>query len=294
MDSAASRTVSSSEEEISDLETCDIVRFSLADKGNPQANTYSSDSKGWVRKSTSSSSTPFSYRCHYVPGLGKNLISVGELDRLGYVVVFGAGKCRVFKDRKLMAVGDLVPNNLYRMDFGMDINIVDNVPDNTTEMWHNRLIHAAGSRIERAVRKGLIKGINPKQLSQPLSLCPGCLAGKHRKHNVPKKASKRMPKFGMRWFMDISVVNVRSLGGKIYYAICVDDHSRWVKVYALSKKTEVLEAVENLRSWSRTQTGREPQIIRTDNEGVFLSDAWREALEEAGLQQEAYLQWKEC
>ena len=87
-DSAASRTVTDIDDEIEDLEAVDILRFSLADKGNPNANTYTSNSAGWVEKSTSSS-TSFRFHCHYVPGLGKSLISVGALDRLGYTVVFG-------------------------------------------------------------------------------------------------------------------------------------------------------------------------------------------------------------
>ena len=117
------------------------------------------------------------------------------------------------------------------------------------------------------------------------------MAGKHHRHPTPKATSTRMQEFGMRWFVDISVVNIKSLSGCLYYlndmtSLCVDDQSRWVRVYALKRKTQVLEALENLRSWVKTQTGREPKIIRTDNEGVFLSDAWREAREKAGMGQE--------
>jgi hypothetical protein len=144
MDSAASRAVTDIDDEIEDLEAADILRFSLADKGNPNANIYTSNSAGWVEKSTSSS-TSFRFHCHYVPGLGKSLISVGALDRLGYTVVFGGGKCRVWKDQTLQAVGELVPNNLYRMAFGptCSLNVTSTEPENATTKWHKRLVHRA-------------------------------------------------------------------------------------------------------------------------------------------------------
>ena len=67
----------------------------------------------------------------------------------------------MWEGNQLKAVGELVPNNLYRMNFAEEpesINIVDVVPENVSQMWHNRLGHAAISIINRAIKRGQPKG----------------------------------------------------------------------------------------------------------------------------------------
>ena len=50
-------------------------------------------------------------------------------------------------------------------------------------------------------------------------------------------------------------VKVAFLGGKHYYVTFVDDYSRWVWVYIMSHKDEVLDVFLKWKKLIETQTG---------------------------------------
>lgn len=122
-------------------------------------------------------------RVRYMPEMGRNLISYGQLEQSGcnysgkgYQVVF-------YKERKKVLMGKY-SNGLYYLQ-GTVIKPEANSAKgnvNSTKRWHTRLAHMNIHTMETLVRKGYLK----KEEVTELGFCEGCAMGKAHKQRFPK------------------------------------------------------------------------------------------------------------
>ena len=61
----------------------------------------------------------------------------------------------------------------------------------------------------------------------------------------------------------------KSLGGALYFATFIDDHSRKVRVFLLEKKDQVLEAFKEFNAAVDRETGQKLKSVRADNGGEY-------------------------
>lgn len=66
-------------------------------------------------------------------------------------------------------------------------------------------------------------------------------------------------------------MNPKSKGGALYVLTCIDDYSRFVYVYLLAAKPQVLERFQDFCVMVETQTDCKIKCIRSDNGGEFTS-----------------------
>lgn len=75
-----------------------------------------------------------------------------------------------------------------------------------------------------------------------------------------------------------------SLSGFKYFVTLIDDHSRFCVLYFLKKKSEVPEKIQEFVRMVKTQQGRVPKAIRSDNGGEYVSAELRKFYKQNGIQ----------
>lgn len=220
----------------------------------------------------------------YIPDLKKNLISLGVLDTDGYKVKIENGVLKVIRGA-LVAMKGTQKSNLYFLD-GSTVTgrvSISSSPDNQTSdssrLWHMRLGHVGEKALQGLVKQGLLKGAKTGKID----FCEHCVLGKQTR--VKFGAAIHRTK-GTLDYIHTDVWgpsrNV-SLGGKRYFVTFIDDFSRYVWVYPMSQKDEVLDIFLKWKILIETQTGRKIKRLRSDNGGEYKSDPFLKVCQDEGI-----------
>ena len=170
----------------------------------------------------------------YVPRLACNLFSVRAAAAKGNTVKFGHEKCWIRDgDGKLKGKGT-VAGKLYRLD--CEPNTVERASvasqlRSYVDLWHQWFGHLNGQQLERIAQKDLVTGVKiPQQVT--LSFCEGCVEGKM--HRAPFKPGGEIRSTRRLQLVHSDVcgpMQTKSLGGRKYFAMFIDDYSRCCNVY---------------------------------------------------------------
>ena len=128
------------------------------------------------------------HRVLYVPKLACNLFSVRATASKGNVVKFGRSRCWIRRsDGKLLGMGSQT-GKLYQLDcesISMESTSTTSEQKNDVDLWHQRLGHLNGQRLQEIAQKELATGVKLPNTAR-LSFCEGCVEGKmHRKPFKP-------------------------------------------------------------------------------------------------------------
>jgi hypothetical protein len=127
----------------------------------------------------------------YTPTFGMNLISLPQLDQLGFHGTWGNGRLSVIGKEGVVMEGHLeYDGDRRRMYRVMTLNTAEMLAGATSRSrnkptdlmnWHRRMGHADVRVIERMANRGLVEGlaITNKVLQ---GLCENCVVGKATKH----------------------------------------------------------------------------------------------------------------
>jgi hypothetical protein len=131
---------------------------------------------------------------YYVPDLKYNLISISQLDRLGYSIRFSNRKAYVNIDGKDIIIASLLSeNNLYainnkffnidwhlQINSSSDITLFSEAKEALKSLWHYRLGHINNNYIRIAKRLNLISGIDSYPLDEIANdpFCDACALSK--------------------------------------------------------------------------------------------------------------------
>ncbi|WVZ80369.1 hypothetical protein U9M48_027845 [Paspalum notatum var. saurae] len=77
---------------------------------------------------------------------------------------------------------------------------------------------------------------------------------------------------------------VRSVGGKWYVLVIMDDFSRWSWVHFMESKDEAFEFVHDLVLRLRTESGHSMRALRSDNGSEFKNDHFKTFCHSQGLE----------
>ena len=64
---------------------------------------------------------------------------------------------------------------------------------------------------------------------------------------------------------------LQSYNGKLYYVSFTDDYTRWMTIYCISQKSEVLAKYKEYEAWMRTQYSKPIKVLQSDRGGEYLS-----------------------
>nr|GEX54939.1 hypothetical protein [Tanacetum cinerariifolium] len=156
-------------------------------------------------------------RVYFMEGLGHNLFSMGQFCDSDLEVAFRQHTCFI---RNLDGVNLLTGsrgNNLYTLSLkdmmaSSPICLLSKASKTKFWLWHRRLSHLNFGAINHLARQGLVRGL-PKLKFEKDHLCSACAMGK------------------------------KSVNGKKYILVIIDDYSRFTWVNCLRSKDEALNFI---------------------------------------------------
>lgn len=119
----------------------------------------------------------------YMPEMGRNLISYGQLESSGYHYRGRDYKIEFFKGDKKVLTGKY-SNGLYYLQGTVrkaEANTAERRTD-YTKQWHSRLAHMNTRSMQTLAKKGYL---NSKEIGK-LEFCEGCAMGKAHRQKFPK------------------------------------------------------------------------------------------------------------
>ncbi|XP_059294564.1 uncharacterized protein LOC132047552 [Lycium ferocissimum] len=206
----------------------------------------------------------------YISNFCRNLISVSRLMPLGYSF-FLEGYSNLFYKSKLVGNGTLF-EGLFSLNLQNDSTpIVMHVQagtkccvmnEDSSILWHRRLGHISIDRIKRLVNDGVLSTLD----FTDFDTCVNCIKGKQT--NKSKKGAKRSSTILEIINSDICCPNMDAYGQK-YFITFIDAYLRYMYLYMLHNKSEVLEAFKVFKAEVEKQCGKQIKIVRTDRGGEY-------------------------
>nr|GEV18048.1 retrovirus-related Pol polyprotein from transposon TNT 1-94 [Tanacetum cinerariifolium] len=220
-------------------------------------------------------------KVYYFEGLGHNLFSVGQFCDKGLGVAFRKFICFVRTEGGVdLLTGDR-SSNLYNIALNEVASnssacLLAKASSLQSWLWHQRLSHLNFATIHNLVKNNLVYGL-PKMKFEKDHLCSTCEQGKiHQKHHKSKTAfTSNQPLYILH--MDLcGLMHVKSINGKRYVLVVVDDYSRhtWVQRVQTDNGTE-------FKSKTLTKFFDEVQRVQTDNGTEFKSKTLTKFFDEA-------------
>ena len=205
----------------------------------------------------------------HVDNLGFNLLSISQLCRKKYNVLFSENGSKILKDGITVGKG-VLKNNVYVMKLDKtpkDKLCLTSLDENST-LWHRRLGHANMRLIQSLSSKELVRNL-PK-LKYDQHFCDACKIGKqvHNSHKAKNmvSTSRCLELLHMDLFGPSAI---QSYGGNFYTLVIVDDYSRYTWTKFLKTKNEAFDKFEILSKKIQNQIGSNIVSIRTDHGREF-------------------------
>jgi hypothetical protein len=186
--------------------------------------------------------------CYCIPDLCKNNIPSSCLEEVdGYKIIIKNKRCSIYYNDIFYAHCPLV-NGLYVLDF-VDKSVCNinakraRLNDlNPTFIWHCRLGHINGKRIERLHKDSLLSSFD----FESFDMCESCLLGKMIKTHFTGQ-SERVSDLLRLVHTDVCrPMSFVDIGGFQYFITFTDDFSRYGYIYLMRHKSESFEKFKNI------------------------------------------------
>jgi len=184
---------------------------------------------------------------YFIPRLTTNIISVGQLDEVGFKVLIEEGVMRVFdEERRLLAKVHWGPSRLYVLE----VTIARPVcwaahAKEDAWLWHARFGHVNFGALRKMGREELVRGM--PLLDQPDQLCDAYLAGKHKRTPFPQRALGRSTEVLQLLHGDLcGPISPPTPSGNRYFLLLVDDYSCYMWLALLPSKDGAATAIQRI------------------------------------------------
>ena len=184
-----------------------------------------------------------------------------------------------------MCIGVRTANNYYGITPSIS-NKCFSAKINQVDLWHQRLGHASHKQLEKISMCDAVIGL-PQFEKIEKCICGPCQMGKQvkSKHPFVTKVQTSRP----LEFLHINLMGparVRSLGGKKYILVVVDDFTRYTWVMLLRDKAEAPEKVIHLCKKLQVEKGAVIDKIRSDHGREFENTKLATFYNDQGTHQE--------
>ena len=197
------------------------------------------------------------------------MLSVSAMTLMGAEVSFDDGKCCVTKEGKTISIGHIINSKLYMVNREEYAHIATAKP--SMEQWHCRFGHLNFGYVNKLAQGKLVEGMNYSN-GKVNQECEACAQAKMHRIPFPKQSTKKTSQPLELIHSDLcGPMNVDSIGGSKYVLTFTDDYTRYVTVYFLKYKSEVLSKFEEYVNMVQNATGLKVQNLRTDNGGEYVS-----------------------
>ena len=174
----------------------------------------------------------------------------------------------------LVMLATIEPHGLYRLNIravtDVTINVVrisEKIPiEFKYRYWHNKLGHGSFGYIKKI--KGAL-GLN-EELKTKLT-CDPCVEAKATKYPFPRSLSLSQEMFELVHTDLSGIIRIPNPEGFSYFLIFVEDLTRYITVFLLSRKFQVAKCYQQYRNWVKVQFNKEIKCLRSDNGGEFCN-----------------------
>jgi hypothetical protein len=142
--------------------------------------------------------------------------------------------------------------------------------------WHRRLGHLSFDLLCQLSGLGLLRGLPLLKFESDL-VCAPCHHGKMIAASHSPVNTMMTEHLGQLLYMDtVGPSRVRSMGGKWYVLVIVDDYSRYSWVFFLESKDKVFEHFRSLALRLNNEHPNYLKVIRSDNGTEFRNTSFDE------------------
>ena len=276
LDSGASFHAAPCQEIMENYVSGDFGKVHLADD-----ETLKIIGKGDIRLKLPNQTTWKLQGVRHVPGLRRNLVSVGQLDEEGYCTTFSGHEWKITKGALVIARGKKTGTLYVTSNLENIVAVAD--ADGKSNLWHQKLGHMS----EKGMKTLLSKGKFPDLKNVDVGLCEDCIFGKQKKVSFTKIG--KTPKAKRLELVHTDVWGpspVSSLAGSLCYVTFIDDSTRKLWVYFLKKKSEVFDTFRKWKAMVENETGLKIKQVRSDNGGEYRDNRFREFCANNGIKME--------
>ena len=191
---------------------------------------------------------------YFVPGITKNLLSVGQATESGATIEFKRNYAQI---KYTLPNGEQIKYNCNRSDGGL--YPIEYIPTQQkmeahsakcesnieqTILWHHRLGHLNVQAIKTLQLNNMVSGL-PKECFSKFEFCEGCLLGKMPQHPFPIRHSKCQNPLQLVYSDICGPFPTKSITGSHYFISFVDDYTRFTVITFLKTKDQALQAFKN-------------------------------------------------
>nr|GEU52597.1 retrovirus-related Pol polyprotein from transposon TNT 1-94 [Tanacetum cinerariifolium] len=160
---------------------------------------------------------------------------------------------------------NLYTNTLNEVASNSSACLLANASSSPSWLWHQRLTHLNFTTINNLVKNNLVQGL-PKIKFEKHDLCSAYEQGKiHQKHHKSKTAfASNQPLYLLHKDL-CGPMHIKSINGKRYVLVVVDDYSWYTWVFFLHSKDEASEVIISFIKKTQVNLQLQVQRVRTDN-----------------------------
>jgi transposase InsO family protein len=224
-----------------------------------------------------------------VDRLRYNLLSVSQLCDADLSVLFRKSDSHVLDSSAKRVCGISRIGNVFQADFSSgQSSLRCLISQSSSELWkwHRRLGHLSFDLSCRLSGLGLLRGLPMLKFESDL-VCTPCRHGKMIATSHSLVNTVMTEHTGQLLHMDtVGPSRVRSMGGKWYALIIVDDYSRYSWVFFLESKDQVFEHFQLLALRLNIEHLNCLKAIRSDNGTEFRNTSFDGFCLEHGIEQQ--------
>ncbi|KAK1414877.1 hypothetical protein QVD17_30638 [Tagetes erecta] len=222
----------------------------------------------------------------YAPSLTRNIISISQLRKYGYVLSFVENEIHVslkdmfyFKAIPINGIYELVHENTYNSSLYQTTTKKLKLDLSDSYLWHCRLGHINKRRIQTLQKNGLLKANE----CDSFDVCESCLQGKMTKAPFSGTNERAKDLLGIIHSDVCGPFKPMTRNGERYFITFTDDYSCYGYVYLLRHKDEAFEMFKIFKNEVQNQLNKSIKVLRTDRGGEYLSDAFQDHLRSCGI-----------
>jgi transposase InsO family protein len=224
---------------------------------------------------------------YYLPGLGNNLLSVGQLQQKHLTIVFKDNLCKMFHDGKgLILTTEMTQNRMYIVKATVLLpSFMQLTRKDQSKLWHQRYAHLSTKGLKFLIKKHMVRGL--PELKDNEEKCTDCLLGKQQRSNIPKEANWRSSEKLELVHSDIcGPITPHSNGGNRYFVTFTDDYSRKTWSYLLKEKSSVFDVFKRFKSLVEKESSCSIKSLRSDRGGEYTSTEFNDFCSSQGIKRQ--------
>lgn len=215
----------------------------------------------------------------HVPQCTDNLVSLSQLEDLGFHILFSSGKPASISSNGTPYAEAVKINGMYELCMTTHLASSGSAylaraqPPHqlSLRLWHQRLGHINLADVTRTLRSHAWQDVSGTPLNDMTNDCPTCLLTKTNRISLPKTGRDRANRVAETLHVDIKgPFETVARQGERYNLVILDEYSHFEGGRPIKAKSDAGQALQDFVSYLENQSGHRVRRIICDNAKEFL------------------------